>query len=595
MLHVENPPRGSGSTLTRMCALKGLFLAFISELFLLSSITMLSHYFTLKCVAEQLDQRLRDFTVAETFSQNKNELLISLVSATEGFTIQASCETRSNHIFLRERVTRAKRNSIDLFPDIVGRRIVSVLMSKFDRIVEIRFDNNLTLYLNFFGSRSNFYLVNERGTIIASFKRSKEIAGRPFTLERETPILLTGVDGFDLFCEEFHKQTESKNLTKASTGAIAVLGSTLAREILHRAQLDANTDPSSIQTQQLRTLWELTQEIFHELQAPVPTVYFDEHGPHTFSLIALHHLSSLRSEHHEDISDAIRLFVSRVYGTKTFEQEKHEIVEPLKKALEKEQRTAEKMKAELITANRAALYEKFGNLLMANLSSIPKGAEEIELMDATDGKSFKIPLDPSIPPLQNAVTYFGKAKKAKAAQESATRRLIMLSERLRMMEEMLAAALACATREMLKTFVERYKDELSGMGIIRGTAQTVEVTLFRRFIVAGGFEVWAGKNSRNNDLLTMKHARQNDLWFHARGAGGSHVILRRGTGKGEPSRETVEQTASIAAYYSRARASKIVPVVMTERKYVRKRKHAPEGEVLVEREKLLFVRPKLPE
>jgi len=93
----------------------------------------------------------------------------------------------------------------------------------------------------------------------------------------------------------------------------------------------------------------------------------------------------------------------------------------------------------------------------------------------------------------------------------------------------------------------------------------------------------------------MKYAKQNDLWFHARGAGGSHVILRRGTGKGEPGKEAIEQTASIAAYYSQARASKIVPVVMTERKYVRKRKGAPDGEVLVEREKLLFVKPKLPE
>jgi len=562
---------------------------------------MLSHYFTLKYIAEHLDRQLRNFTVTEVFSQNKNELLISTVSATEEFTIQASCEARMNHIFLRERVTRAKRNSIDLFPDVVGKTVATVLMSKFDRVIEIHFDNGFILYFNFFGSRSNFYLVNEQNITVGSFKRPKGTIGKTYTLERCTPSLFTSIDNFDLFCEEFRKHTEgnpASGIAKLLMGTVAVLGSTLAREIIHRAQLDAKANPTSIQTQQLKILWEATRAVFHELQQPVPTIYFDGNIPHTFSLITLHHLSTLRSERYEDINDAIRLFVYRSYSAKSFEQEQHEVVEPLKKKLEKEKRTAEKMKKELETANRAALYEKFGNLLMANLNNIQKGAEEIEVTDEINNQVFKILLDPSISPVQNALTYFKKAKKAKVAQANTAERLKVLQNQIKPMEEMLAQLVACENREMLRAFIERHKDELSQMGIIKDKSQPVEVASlapFRRFIVAGGFEVWAGKNSRNNDLLTMKYAKQNDLWFHARGAGGSHVILRRGTGKGEPGKEAIEQTASIAAYYSQARASKIVPVVMTERKYVRKRKGAPDGEVLVEREKLLFVKPKLPE
>jgi len=117
---------------------------------------------------------------------------------------------------------------------------------------------------------------------------------------------------------------------------------------------------------------------------------------------------------------------------------------------------------------------------------------------------------------------------------------------------------------------------------------------FRTFTVAGGFLVWVGKSSENNDLLTMKYARPKDLWFHARGSSGSHVVLRMGTGKGEPSRKAIDEAAGIAAFYSKMRNAKHVPVAMTLRKYVRKPKGAPPGTVSVERERLLFVEPRLP-
>ncbi len=126
----------------------------------------------------------------------------------------------------------------------------------------------------------------------------------------------------------------------------------------------------------------------------------------------------------------------------------------------------------------------------------------------------------------------------------------------------------------------------------KGTAR--EELPFRLFTVDGGFEVLVGKNSSNNDLLTMKYARPNDLWFHARGAGGSHVLLKVGSAKGEPGRKAKEQAAALAAYYSKMRNATIVPVAMTEKKYVRKPKGAPAGTVVLDREKVMFARPALP-
>jgi len=106
--------------------------------------------------------------------------------------------------------------------------------------------------------------------------------------------------------------------------------------------------------------------------------------------------------------------------------------------------------------------------------------------------------------------------------------------------------------------------------------------------------VWAGKNSANNDLLTLRYAKPDDLWFHARGAGGSHVVLKVGTGKGEPGKKAREQAAGIAAYYSKMKNASMVPVAMTEKRYVRKPKGSQAGTVVIEREKVIFAAPALP-
>ena len=106
--------------------------------------------------------------------------------------------------------------------------------------------------------------------------------------------------------------------------------------------------------------------------------------------------------------------------------------------------------------------------------------------------------------------------------------------------------------------------------------------------------MWVGKSSANNDLLTTKYAKPNDLWFHARGASGSHTVLKISGRSEPPPKEAIRQAAGIAAYYSKMRNAANVPVAYCERKYVRKPKHVPEGTVHLEREEIIFVQPRLP-
>jgi len=103
-----------------------------------------------------------------------------------------------------------------------------------------------------------------------------------------------------------------------------------------------------------------------------------------------------------------------------------------------------------------------------------------------------------------------------------------------------------------------------------------------------------GRNNEGNDYLTHRLARPEDYWFHVHGASGSHVVLRRGKGKNEPSKRTIEEVAAWAAFYSQARTAGKVPVIVTRKKYVRKPRKGPPGLALCEREKTVMVRPAEP-
>ena len=114
-----------------------------------------------------------------------------------------------------------------------------------------------------------------------------------------------------------------------------------------------------------------------------------------------------------------------------------------------------------------------------------------------------------------------------------------------------------------------------------------------RYRLPGDWEVLAGRTDADNEILSLKVAAPKDWWFHVRGVPGSHVILRARAGE-ETGRETLKMAAAIAAYHSKARGGGKVPVAYTRASRVSKPKGAPTGTVSVKRERVLKVRPELP-
>ena len=115
-----------------------------------------------------------------------------------------------------------------------------------------------------------------------------------------------------------------------------------------------------------------------------------------------------------------------------------------------------------------------------------------------------------------------------------------------------------------------------------------------RYELPGGWVVLAGRNDQDNDYLSIKMAKANDYWFHVKGLPGSHVILQVPAGE-EPDNGTVKAAAAVAAWHSKKRESKQVAVSCTRARFVTKPRGAQPGTVEIRKEKVLKVRPALPE
>lgn len=554
---------------------------------------MLSNYFTLRHLAADLQTRLTGRTVQALYSQSRNELIIAF-DADESLVV--SCEPSANSLYLRGRLARARRNSIDCFPGFRNAVIQTVTLQGTDREIVLGQTGGAqaSLIIQLFGSKANVFLAEGR-TILEAFLQTRQFIGTDLEPPRERDPAPS------------QEQLESAIRSIGQVSAAAVLksvyplfGSLLIRELLERSGIAESAPAAELRLADIGRIHTSAAALLEELSRPPrPRIHSENGRPAVFTFLDLRILRQLPSQPFDSMHDAIHAFLSGTRRQKGSERERSEIRTRLGTEIAKVERTLLALARELTGAERATEYELFGKLLLANPGSVERGMKNVTLENvfSPERKPVNIPLDPLLNGPRNAQRYFDRARKARHALAESVARKARFDEqyhRLKGLEDDLAAV---HTPEQWEEFKRTHAAALVGTGLLKvpDAAGRKELPPFRIFTVDGGFQVWAGKSSENNDLLTMKHAKPNDLWFHARGSGGAHVVLRAGSGKGEISKRAIEQAASIAAYYSKMKTSGLVPVAMTLRKHVRKPRGAPAGTVAVEREKVLMVPPRLPQ
>ena len=551
---------------------------------------MITNYYTLVQIANEMGNEFANRTVDEIYTQHRGELVISFKDTAA--VIITGCEPSDNFIYIRKNFARAKRNSANLFTDIYGTVIEKIFMHPLDRQMHVRLDGNRTLVIQLFGSKANVLLLDTKGIITETFLKKPDAK----VIEIERPQTNSDAITPEIFLSTY----SDKPLTTALKYFFPQFGPVLIKELLTRTDINGEQAVNTFAGNGIARLIDTAKELKEELLAsPSPRVYFDGTLPLRFSIIPLHHLSNFVFHSFNSVSEAIQTYRANLYHEKNILEEKQEIVRVLEHEYEHTEHSLHKMAQEAEKPNCTEQYELFGKLLISQLHLLKKGDTTAVVEDFVSGSNelVEIPLDPHLAPSKNAERYFEKAEKSRHAQKEQHRRIAELTQRQKSISSLLDRMEEITTADDLKNFAMENRNALLKFGLKTeksGQMKKEESLPFRVFTVAGGFQVWAGKSSENNDLLSTRNTAKNDLWFHARGVGGSHVVLKIGTGKGEVSKQAIEQAAAIAAYYSKMRKSKLVPVTMCEGKYVRKPKGAPAGTVTVEREKTIFAKPALP-
>jgi hypothetical protein len=274
------------------------------------------------------------------------------------------------------------------------------------------------------------------------------------------------------------------------------------------------------------------------------------------------------------------------------------IRQQVKQAQKKSQRLQWTLEGDLDRAREGLRDRARADLLAARLHEIRPGMDSAELTDF-EGHTETLELDPALPPHANLDRWYKRAAKAERSVAQIEERLQTAAAELQSVGEQLEAleALPTETIESLDAWLDfaaqheldpRPRDTTASAQK-RQVEERVPYWTFR----SGEWEVRVGKNAADNDELTLRHSHLRDLWLHAQGVGGSHVIVRS-AGRTVP-KAIVEGAARIAAWYSKSRTSGTVAVHVVERRYVRKGRKAPAGTVKLDRAETVFVEPGIPE
>ncbi|HUI45528.1 MAG TPA: NFACT family protein [Nitrospirota bacterium] len=260
------------------------------------------------------------------------------------------------------------------------------------------------------------------------------------------------------------------------------------------------------------------------------------------------------------------------------------------KATKKAERKRDALIADLEALGQAEEYRHKGELILSHLQKLKQGIEDA-VLTGYDGIAVLIPMDPRRTPTKNAELYFKKYKKAKTGMPLITERLGETEERiswLRAMSIQVENAADIDSLNLLRSaLVERSPTE-KGRGT-RKQASSAALNGIRVFIFQG-WEILVGRNANGNDRLTTRLARADDLWLHAEGQPGSHVLIRNPR-KTEIPLDILVKAASLAAFYSKGRSASKVSVTYAEARFVRKPKGAKPGLVTLSRRKTIMVEP----
>lgn len=287
-------------------------------------------------------------------------------------------------------------------------------------------------------------------------------------------------------------------------------------------------------------------------------------------------LSDLLDEYYENKAERDRVHQQSTDLSQLLNNERKKNINKLKK-LDKDYRET----------NRSEDYKVKGEVLTAYMHTIEQGQEKAELENFyDDNKRITIELDPRKSPADNAQWYFSRYQKMKSRKMHLERQIPRTNQEIDYIDSILAQLEIAGSND-----IDEIRDELRDEGYLKkqrsGKKKKKKTVGPEKYYSSDGTLIYVGKNNKQNDQLTMKTAHKSDWWLHTKDIPGSHVVIR----SDNPSEETIEEAAILAAYFSKYRMSSSVPVDYTQIKHVHKPNGAKPGYVIYDNQNTVFVTP----
>lgn len=477
---------------------------------------------------------------------------------------------------------------------IANGRIVRIWQPGLERIIhfEIEHYNEMgdlckkDLILELMGKHSNLIFCDDKGMIIDSIKHvgaqtssvREVLPGRdyfiPQTQEKLNPL--------DTTEEVFRSHVFEKPmpLSKALYTTYTGISPVIAEELCFRASLESDQSAKSIPELAQIHLYRTFEHLMDDVKSCsyAPSIILDEHGvPVEFTSVPLLMYHDMEMKPYEMISEVLEQYFAMKNTVTRIRQKSSDLRRIATTALDRNRKKYELQKKQLKDTEKRDKYKVYGELIHTYGYGVEPGAKKMEALNYYTNEMITIPLDENLTPQENAQKYFDKYGKLKRTYEALSDLIRETGAEIEQLESICTFMdLALSEDDLVQV-----KEELTDAGYIRRkyTGKKVKITSKPfHYVSSDGYDMFVGKNNYQNDELTFKVASGNDWWFHAKGAPGSHVIVK--TNGDELPDRTFEEAARLAAYYSKNRGAEKVEIDYIEKKHVKKPNGAKPGFVV---------------
>ena len=536
---------------------------------------MINHYFTLHQVCRSLHQ-LIGCKLIECFTQDKDEIVLQFTDGQELYHLCVNLTPNNYCLNIRDKFSRARSNTKDIFPHIVGEVLQDVVLAENNRIITLKFIQSYAVIELYGATKSNFIVLSSKMKVLDYHRLNDEAnsKGEKFqypasNMKSPNPAEFTKIGDLLSKSDILLPKSYSEELLKQY-------------ELKYSSPISEAKDIDDI----LADAYMMRNDALHSSKY---YLYTDESGGALLSLVPLSSFDKVL------IFDDIHLAISRRYGFEKriteLETHKNSVLKKLKAIKKKVDSSVKMCETSDKLAPMIEDYTNWAEILLSHPKPKDKYGDKLESSDWY-GNQITIPLDPKFNLLENSANYYKKAKKIKLNIEKKIELLPKYKEKQEQINSLISE---CETLDSVKEIKQFISNRISGDKKVMKEFDQRQESKFREFDLGDGYYLYVGKNASNNDELTVKFAKPNDIWMHARGSAGSHTVLKSPNPKeAKPPKPILKLAAQITAYYSKQKNAKYVPVAYTQKKNVHKPRGANPGAVVMSREEVIMVEPMLP-